>query len=1077
MKKNFTFKILMMACFVFIAGYSNGQAKPENYPSIGQSFVKDAETQSAVFTINFNTDQPTSTWTQVDDTTVTFSWGKARTGKGFGVTVWAADTANAPTVNPNEDFKVRSNRFRSNENPNHVASVDSMQALLAKWGEVYTGSDSAKNTLSNYSACVFDVDGDPANQAYGVHPGIYKKLEYDIALRLAGQVLTSDLSFTMNTYDVGNTGETASYDLRLKFSSTDTTIQDFYTTGSGLKSVNVAETFGLPISALNGQSEVHIYISTDGTGTAIEEGKYDPTIVVDDITVTFAAPVWIEPAGGLDGGTFSNADDPFMGSIGEATVVGLPLKIKGRVAALKITDNLYKNNKGDKFNKMLTFPDTLGVMANDGNGNYTVEVPYTITKATLDMGTMEWSNQSIEIAAPDAPSNDDLMFYFKVLPEAASYFANMEIDAGVRIFYQAHVKGTGATTIDLSGVEDEYSLADTLAGVPDSSIILLAPGKTYNVGGYAFDKSMIITSKDPMNEKMPHIFSNSNFDMVEGAAVSYIVFRNVHIDGEFDSDYVINVSKESSIGDLVFESCKVESLRGVVRIKDKPSTIENYIVKDCVMDQINGYGLLTVDLADAMVNNITIVNSTFSHFQYFIVSKNNSNSLSIESSTIYAVPEKGRQLIRYRGGDGKNNIFSGFSMKKVLVGHGWNMSGEEDYAIKGKEGLESTEIKVSQSVVMGDFAYSSDTIPGLGDGSDIYSGSSYDFWADPANGNFNIIDKTWAGFGLGDPRWVYEDTITYVLYAGAGAADAMEPSDSLLVDYLTNTGYNVMYVDDNDLVAGYDYSSYEALVIGESSSSSKVVPFGKDDDYPIPLVSMEGFGVKVGKWDWLADDVNFQESRVAGLENMEMKVLDNTHYITEGLAVDQVVSLSSAAASGDIYAWGIDLTADMPGAIALGQNQNAEITAPMMWAIPRGTALGASGQSTDNRIVIFAANAKGLDEATNDFNELVVRSLEWVLGAGGTTGISRPEVASDVLVYPNPAKTFAKVRFTLTESADVSLSLFNMMGQKIEISTKERFSVGTNEIEVNTQKLNEGLYIYVLEAGKNVAKGKLNIAK
>jgi hypothetical protein len=1076
MKKNFTFKILMMACFLFIAGYSNGQAKPENYASIGQSFVKDAETQSAVFTINFNTDQPTSTWTQVDDTTVTFSWGKARTGKGFGVTVWAADTANAPTVNPNEDFKVRSNRFRSNENPNHVASVDSMQALLAKWGEVYAGtSDSAKNTLSNYSACVFDVDGDPANQAYGVHPGIYKKLEYDIALRLAGQVLTSDISFTMNTYDAGNTGETASYDLRLKFSSTDTTIQDFYTTGSGLKSVNVAETFGLPISALSNQSEVHLYISTDGTGTAIAEGSYDPTIVVDDITVTFAAPVWIEPSGGLDGGTFSNADAPFTGNVGEPTVVGLPLKIKGRVAALKITDNLYKNNKGDKFNKMLTFPDTLGVMANDGNGNYTVEVPYIITKAALDMGTMEWSNQKIEIAAPDAPSNDDLMFYFKVLPEAASYFVNMEIDAGVRIFYQAHVQGAGSTIIDLTDVEDGYSLADTLPGVPDSAQILLSPDKMYTVGGYAFDKSMIFTSSEPDSDKKPHVVCDSNFDMVENASVGYIAFRNLKLTGEsFSGDYIINISKQSSISNFVVESCEVSNMRGILRIKDKPSTVENFTVTDCVVDSLENYGVFTMDKDGGLVNNIVISNSTFSRCKTFITSKNNSNSLSILNCTLSETPAAGGRLIRYRDGD--FNVLSGLTIDKTIIGHGWDMTGGESYGIKGKEGLASTVFTIKKVYATNDFAYSSDTIPGLP--TNTFDVGTMDLWVAPMDGNFNFLAQANANLGVGDPRWVYEDTTTYLLYVGAGAADAMEPSDSLLVDYLTGVGYNVQYSDDNDIAAaGFDYSGYEALVIGESSSSGNVVAFGKEDGYPIPLVSMEGFGVKTNKWGWLTDDANFQESRVAGLENMEMKVLDNTHYITEGLAVDQVVSLSSAAASGDIYAWGIDLTADIPGAIALGQNQNAEITAPMLWAIPRGTALGASGQNTDNRIVLFAANAKGLDEATNDFNELVVRSLEWVLGAGGTTGISRPEVASDVLVYPNPAKTFAKVRFTLTESADVSLSLFNMMGQKIEISTKERFSVGTNEIEVNTQNLNEGLYIFVLEAGNNVAKGKLNIAK
>ncbi|WP_340114657.1 cadherin-like beta sandwich domain-containing protein [Maribellus mangrovi] len=440
--RNSTFKILMMACMVFIAGFANGQVKLENRSQIGQTYVRSLETQQAVLDISFNTDQATSTWTQVNDSTVEFSWGKAQNSKGFAVTVWDGE---GNSLNPNDDFKVRSGRWRNNENPNHVASVDSLQALLAKWEEVYAGTaDSAKNTLNNHSACLFDVGGDPANQAYGVHPGIYKKLEHEFVFSFKNLVLKSDLQFTIDTYDEGNTGATATYDLRVKFGSVDETKTSYYTTGSGLKTVNLAEAFGMDLSDLNGQSEVHVYLSTNGTGTAIAEGSYDPTIIVDDFTVTFAAPVWVEPNMGLDGGNYSNEAFPFMAYIGEETMVKMPLKMKGRVAPIKITDNLYKNGSGDKFNKMLTFLDTLAVMANDGNGNYTVEVPYTFTPATLDPGTMEWTNQSIEIAAPDSAVDTDLMFYFKVLGEEVPYYSNMEIDAGVRIFYQAHVYGMEA---------------------------------------------------------------------------------------------------------------------------------------------------------------------------------------------------------------------------------------------------------------------------------------------------------------------------------------------------------------------------------------------------------------------------------------------------------------------------------------------------------------------------------------------------------------------------------------------------------------------------------------------------------
>ena len=1076
--RNSTFKILFLACLVFMAGFANGQAKPEDYPTIGQSFVKDAETQSAVFKIDFNTNQPTSTWTQVNDTTVEFSWGKARTGKGFAVNVYPADTANAPTLNPNDDFKVRSGRWRSNENPNHVASVDSLQALLAKWEEVYAGTaDSAKNTLDNYSACVFDVDGDPANQAYGIHPGIYKKLEHEFVFRFAGYVLLSDFQFTIDTYDLGNTDSTATYSLRVKFGSVDTTVQNFYVTGSGPMEVKLAEATGLEVSDFDNQSEVHIFLATDGTNTEIAEGVYDPVVVVDNFMVTFALPAWIEPDLGIEGGTYSNADDPFMGVVGEETMIAMPLKTKNRIAALKIIDNLYKNGSGDKFNKMFTFLDTMAVMANDGSGNYTVEVPYTLTPATFDMGTQEWSNQSIEIAAPDMLTDDDLMFYFKVLPEAQTYFANLEIDAGVRFFYQVNVQGTGSTTIDLTDVEDEYSLVDTLGMIPDSSTVLLGPGKTYTIGGHSLDKSVVFTSSDPMDSEMPHLICDSNFDMVDGASVGFVVFRNIKLSGDFDSDYIFNISETSTLDEFVLESCMVKSLRGILRIKDNPSVVNNFSVINCVMDSVKNYGLFTMDKDGGAVNDVLLKNSTFSRFQYFIRSKENTQSITMESCTFFQVPDVGRQFMRYDQGSGRDLIVNGVTIKKCVFGHGWDMDNEDKYSVRGFDGSESTQFSVSETITTNDFSFSSDTIQELAD-ADVYPGSSYEIWVDPMNGNFNWINETWAGFGLGDPRWVYEDTTVYLLYAGAGTPEEMEMSDSLAVDYLMSAGYNVMYVDDNDIgVAGYDYSPYEALVVGESTSSSRIVPFGSDDGYPIPLVSMEGFGVKNDKWGWMSTNDYFQESRDV-VQNMDMKILDNAHYITEELAVDQVVSLSTAEASGDIYAWGLGLSYDVLGAVALGQNTNPAITEPMLWAIPKGTLLGATGEYNANRMVIFAANAKGLDMPTDDFFMLLDRSIQWVLGAGTTVGI-KPEIQfdNDVVFYPNPAREYAKLRFTVERMEEVSLSVYNLVGQKLNVHTPEVFTEGQHEIDIRTNEMDNGMYIYLLQIGDQVHKGKFNVVR
>ena len=1073
--RNSTFKILLMACFVFIAGFANAQFKWGDKSSVGQTVVTNSETGVSDFLITFNTDRPNSTWSQ-DTSGISITFSKCQTNKGITQFVYVADTAGAPSIH-NSDFKVRN--WGNYENPVRMASIDSMTAIFAKWEEKYAGTaDSVNNVIWKPSPCLFDVT--ETDQVFGTHPGMYKRVEYGFQFSFSGVVPASDIEFEMDTYDAGNTGATASYDLVVAVGSESNvidTVIGIYVSGDPKKTIKVAEALGIDYATFADQ-KVYLWLKTMGTGTEMSKDMFDPTVVFDNMKVSFQNPFWVEPALGTNGGgNYDNADDPFMGVVGEETMVSIPLKIKGRVGSLTIADKLYKNDKGDKLNKMLTFPDTLALMANDGSGNYTVEVPYTLEPAVFDVGTQSWSEQKITVDAPAVPGEDDLMFSFKVLPEAGTYHSNVEIDCGVDFTYKVTVQGTGSTTIDLTDVEDEYSLVDTLGMIPDSSTVLLGPGKTYTIGGHSLDKSVIFTSSDPMASEMPHLICDSNFDMVDGASVGFVVFRNIKFSGDFTSDYIFNISETSTLDEFVLESCMVNSLRGILRIKDNPSVVENFTVMDCVMDSVNNYGLFTMDKDGGAVNNVMLKNSTFSRFQYFIRSKENTQSITMESCTFFQVPDVGRQFMRYDQGSGRDLIVNGVTIKKCVFGHGWDMDNEDKYSVRGFDGSESTQFSVSETITTNDFSFSSDTIQELAD-ADVYPGSSYEIWVDPMNGNFNWINETWADFGLGDPRWVYEDTTVYLLYAGAGTPEEMEMSDSLAVDYLMSAGYNVMYVDDNDIgVAGYDYSPYEALVVGESTSSSRIVPFGSDDGYPIPLVSMEGFGVKNDKWGWMSTNDYFQESRDV-VQNMDMKILDNAHYITEELAVDQVVSLSTAVASGDIYAWGLGLSYDVLGAVALGQNTNPAITEPMLWAIPKGTLLGATGEYNANRMVIFAANAKGLDMPTDDFFMLLDRSIQWVLGAGTTVGI-KPEIQfdNDVVFYPNPAREYAKLRFTVERMEQVSLSVYNLVGQKLNVHTPEVFTEGQHEIDIRTNEMDNGMYIYLLQIGDQVHKGKFNVVR
>ncbi len=312
--------------------------------------------------------------------------------------------------------------------------------------------------------------------------------------------------------------------------------------------------------------------------------------------------------------------------------------------------------------------------------------------------------------------------------------------------------------VDLSGFDNPYVLGDTLPNVADGTIILLGPGKMYktdSIEGYSFDKSIEFRSSDPSAMELPMIDCSKNFNLVPDASVDYIRFQNIGFDNGidgFDNRYVFNIDESGNIGEVKFEGCKIRSLRGILRLKSGGGTLGKFIVSDCIVDSLKNYGVLYVDKDTWEAGDILLENSTFKRIQYFLASRSNSKSLTIESCTLYEVPDVGRQMFRWRGGEGKNDITEGLTIRNTIWGPGWDMDNEMKTGVKGYEGLPNTTLTFDNTYASADFMFSSDTLVGFPNVT--YSGTATDLWVDPMNGDFTIMDETFAGKdNAGDPRW------------------------------------------------------------------------------------------------------------------------------------------------------------------------------------------------------------------------------------------------------------------------------------------------------------------------------------
>ncbi|UPT67225.1 MAG: T9SS type A sorting domain-containing protein [Sphingobacteriales bacterium JAD_PAG50586_3] len=80
---------------------------------------------------------------------------------------------------------------------------------------------------------------------------------------------------------------------------------------------------------------------------------------------------------------------------------------------------------------------------------------------------------------------------------------------------------------------------------------------------------------------------------------------------------------------------------------------------------------------------------------------------------------------------------------------------------------------------------------------------------------------------------------------------------------------------------------------------------------------------------------------------------------------------------------------------------------------------------------------------------------------------------TNITVYPNPASGFAQLTFTLTDAANISASLVNVMGQKVAAINGGNFAPGTHTVNLDINGLATGVYFVNLNTGNGMVTEKL----
>lgn len=425
---------------------------------------------------------------------------------------------------------------------------------------------------------------------------------------------------------------------------------------------------------------------------------------------------------------------------------------------LQIRANAQDSSKNSRFSdigaiKTPRFPSILNVPGTSDISDNAVRVSWTNSGATVTgIKILQASDSSV--VKDVALTSTDVANEYRIvsgLTGSTGYIVFLYSETTVRGWANfTTTPPLSGNIIDLREIEGRPTvLKDTLSVIPPGSIVLLKRGEEYSISSTtSLDRSVTIMSgTDLLNPSQAVISLPGNFNIVSGSNIDSIVFKDVHLVGtDYASKYVFNINTACNVGKVSFDACHIEILRGVFRTQSQPAIIGTYMINNCTIDSIAGYGIITVDVASSQVDNIIVQNSTIYKAEKFITSSKptaGSVSVLVSDCTFNEVLVGSNTYIDY----GSKDVTNGITVSNCIFGVGKGGS----TTLRDIKSGSGTSVNASNNFRTSDYVSSgTNDLPNI----NVHPKSSTELWKDPFNGDFTIIDSGFPGkANAGDPEW------------------------------------------------------------------------------------------------------------------------------------------------------------------------------------------------------------------------------------------------------------------------------------------------------------------------------------
>ncbi|MDP2207376.1 MAG: T9SS type A sorting domain-containing protein [Bacteroidota bacterium] len=257
-------------------------------------------------------------------------------------------------------------------------------------------------------------------------------------------------------------------------------------------------------------------------------------------------------------------------------------------------------------------------------------------------------------------------------------------------------------------------------------------------------------------------------------------------------------------------------------------------------------------------------------------------------------------------------------------------------------------------------------------------------------------------------------------------------------------------------------SFFDAIVSGDLRAGDKIRVTGKTSEY-----------------------MSLKQINAADLLSWERLSRDNT------LPPPQLVTLAEIAANGEQYESELikvtDMIIDPAGDLNfLPAKTYSNITDPssptslVVLRTPNAADSDIDGTPIPTAKCIFT----GVLGQFHSTNPAAGYQLSPVLASDVTiqVNVSEPNVLPDKFSlngnYPNPFNPATKISFDLPKSTNISLTVYNLLGQKVkDLITNKNYGAGRHEVSFDASGYSTGVYLYKLSSPEFTAVKKMILSK